>query len=41
MTVPWDFLRILPGLEALTALLRKVDICYIVLVGAAVSVVIL
>jgi chromate transporter len=41
MTVPWDFLRILLGLAALTALLRKVDILYIVLVGAAVSVVIL
>jgi chromate transporter len=41
MTVPWDIIRILLGLAALTALLRKVDILYIVPVGAAVSVVIL
>jgi len=41
MTVPWDVIRILLGLAALTALLRKVDILYIVPVGAAVSVVVL
>jgi chromate transporter len=41
MTVPWDVIRILMGLAALTALLRKVDILYIVPVGAAVSVVVL
>jgi chromate transporter len=41
MTVPWDIVRILLGLAALTALLRKVDILYIVPVGAVVSVVIL
>jgi chromate transporter len=41
MTVPWDVIRILLGLVALTALLRKVDILYIVPVGAVVSVVIL
>lgn len=41
MTVPWDVIRILLGLAALTALLRKVDILYIVLVGAVTSVIIL
>jgi chromate transporter len=41
MNVPWDVIRILLGLVALTALLRKVDILYIVPVGAAVSVVVL
>ena len=38
ITVPWDILRILLGLAALTALLRKVDILYIVPVGAIISV---
>ena len=38
MAVPWDFIRILLGLAALTALLRKVDILYIVPVGAVISV---
>jgi len=33
-----DFIRILLGLAALTALLRKVDILYIVPVGAVISV---
>ena len=41
MTVPWDIMRILLGLAALTALLRKIDILYIVPIGAAVSVVVL
>jgi chromate transporter len=41
MTVPWDIIRIFLGFAALTALLRKVDIIYIVPVGAAVSVFIL
>jgi len=40
-TVPWDIARILLGLAALTALLRKVDILYIVLAGAVISVFIL
>jgi chromate transporter len=38
IAVPWDFIRILLGLAALTALLRKVDILYIVPVGAVISV---
>jgi chromate transporter len=37
-TVPWDIARILLGLAALAALIRKVDILYIVLAGAAISV---
>jgi chromate transporter len=37
MAVPWDVIRILLGLTALTALLRKVDILYIVPVGAVIS----
>ena len=37
MAVPWDIVRILMGLAALTALLRKVDILYIVLIGAVIS----
>jgi chromate transporter len=41
MAVPWDFIRILLGLAALTALLRKVDILYIVPVGAVISLFIL
>lgn len=41
MTVPWDIVRILLGLSALTALLRKIDILYIVLFGAVISVFVL
>ncbi len=40
-TVPWDIARILLGLAALAALIRKVDILYIVLAGAIISVFIL
>jgi len=38
MAVPWDFIRILLSLAALTALLRKVDILYILPIGAVISV---
>ncbi|HVO65099.1 MAG TPA: chromate transporter [Syntrophales bacterium] len=41
MIVPWDVIRILLGLAALAALLRKVDTLYIVLVGAVISVFVL
>lgn len=37
VAVPWDFVRILLGLTAFTALIRKVDILYVVLTGAVVS----
>jgi len=40
-TVPWDIARILLGLAALAALICKVDILYIVLAGAVISVFIL
>lgn len=40
-TVPWDIARIVLGLAALAALIRKVDILYIVLAGAAISVLLL
>jgi len=38
--VPWDVVRVLLALGALAALIRKVDIMYVVLVGAVISVVI-
>ena len=38
--VTWDFMRLLLVSAALTALLRKVDILYVVLAGAALSVII-
>ncbi len=37
IAVPWDFFRILLVLAALAALLKKVDLLYIVLIGAALS----
>ncbi|OPY92808.1 MAG: Chromate transport protein [Syntrophaceae bacterium PtaU1.Bin231] len=40
-TVPWDVVRIILGLAALAALLRKVDILYIVPAGAILSVIFL
>jgi chromate transporter len=39
--VPWDIVRILLALGALTALFRKIDILYIVLIGAVISIFIL
>ena len=39
MTVPWDVIRILLGLVALAALLRKVDILYVVAGGAIISII--
>ena len=38
--VPWDLVRILMGVAALTALLKKVDLLYVVLVGGVISVLI-
>ena len=35
--VPWDVVRILLALGALTALIRKIDILYVVLAGAVIS----
>jgi chromate transporter len=41
LAVPWDVVRIILGLAALAALLRKVDILYIVAAGAVLSVIFL
>jgi len=37
LAVPWDAARVILGLAALAALLRRVDILYVVLAGAAIS----
>ena len=37
IAVPWDFFRVILVLAGLAALLRKVDLLYIVLIGAALS----
>ena len=37
MAVPWDPLRVILGLSAFVALMRKLDILYVVLIGAALS----
>ncbi len=37
MAVPWDFLRVILGLAVFGALMRKVDILYVVLVGGGLS----
>jgi chromate transporter len=36
--VPWDIVRVLLALGALTALIRKIDILYVVLIGAVISI---
>jgi len=41
LAVPWDVVRIILGLAALAALIRKVDILYIVPAGAVLSVLLL
>jgi chromate transporter len=41
LAVPWDVVRIILGLAALAALIRKVDILYIVPAGAVLSVIFL
>jgi chromate transporter len=38
LAVPWDAVKVLLGLAALTALIKKVDVLYIVLIGAAISI---
>ena len=38
--VPWDIVRVLLALGALTALMRKIDIMYVVLIGAVISMII-
>ena len=38
LAVPWDVIKVVLGLAALTALVKKVDILYVVLIGAVISV---
>jgi chromate transporter len=37
LNVPWDIIRSLLGLAAMTALVKKIDILYVVLIGALIS----
>jgi chromate transporter len=41
MAVPWDAVRILIGISAFFALVRKVDILYVVLAGSVISLIVL
>ena len=41
LAVPWDALRALLGLAALAALVNKIDILYVVLIGSVISLVLL
>lgn len=41
MEVPWDLIRAIMGLAAMTALLRKMDVLYIILAGVVISVLVL
>ena len=40
-SVPWDIVRVVGGLTALTAMLSKIDVLYVVLMGAAISMVVM
>jgi hypothetical protein len=39
VNVPWDIMRVILGIAALTALLRKIDVLYVVVVASLVSVI--
>ena len=41
LNVPWDMMRVILGLAALTALLNKIDVLYVVLIGAVISIVVM
>ena len=41
LNVPWDMIRVIIGLAALTALLKKFDVRYVVLIGAVISMILL
>jgi chromate transporter len=41
LTVPWDTVRAMLGLAALTALLSRVDVLYVVVLGAAISIIVM
>ena len=38
LAVPWDILRILLGVVALIALIKKIDLLYIVIIGGIISI---
>jgi len=38
LAVPWDILRILLGVVALIALIKKIDLLYVVVIGGLVSI---
>jgi chromate transporter len=40
LAVPWDVVRVLLALGALTALIRKIDILYVVVAGSVISIII-
>ncbi len=41
LNVSWDIIRVLFGLAAMTALMKKVDVLYVVLAGAVISILIM
>lgn len=41
LNVPWDIIRVLLGLAALTALLKKTDVLYVVLIGAVIAIIVM
>jgi chromate transporter len=41
LNISWDIIRVLFGLAAMTALMKKVDVLYVVLAGAVVSILIM
>jgi chromate transporter len=41
LNISWDLIRVLFGLAAMAALMKKVDVLYVVLAGAVVSILIM
>ena len=41
LNVPWDMMRVILGLAAMTVLLNKIDVLYVVLIGAVISIVVM
>jgi chromate transporter len=41
LNVPWDGIKVFVGLAALTALLKKVDVLYVVLISAVISIIVM
>jgi chromate transporter len=41
LNVPWDLTRVLLGLAAMLALLKKTDVLYVVLIGAVISIIVM